>query len=138
MAHNIRKVCYFYSTVEDKPGEAFKLLSSLSDIGINLLAFTAVPIGPRRTQLSLYPDDDCQMMDEAKKIGIKLDGPHHALLVQGDDKLGALAEIHEKLYQANVNVYASNGVTDGRGNYGYLVYTRPQDYDLAVTTLGIK
>ena len=138
MAFTIRKVCYFYTTVEDKPGEAFKLLSSLSEIGVNLLAFTAVPIGPRRTQISLFPEDDCQMKDEAQKAGIKLDGPHQALLVQGDDQLGALAEIHSKLYNADVNVYASNGVTDGRGSYGYLIYTRPQDHDRAIAALDIK
>lgn len=137
MAFKIRKVCYFYTTVEDRPGEAYKVLTMLGDIGVNLLAFIAVPIGPRRTQLSLFPDDDCQMVDEAKKVGLKLDGPHRALLVQGDDKLGALAEVHEKLYKANVNVYASNGVTDGKGNYGYLMYMRPDDYDLAASTLEI-
>ena len=137
MAFKIRKVCYFYTTVEDKPGEAYKVLTMLGDIGVNLLAFIAVPIGPRRTQLSLFPDDDCQMVDEAKKVGLKLDGPHRALLVQGDDKLGALAEVHSKLYKANVNVYASNGVTDGKGNYGYLMYMRPDDYDLAASTLEI-
>lgn len=137
MAFKIRKVCYFYTTIEDKPGEAYKVLTMLGDIGVNLLAFIAVPIGPRRTQLSLFPDDDCQMVDEAKKVGLKLDGPHRALLVQGDDKLGALAEVHEKLYKANVNVYASNGVTDGKGNYGYLMYMRPDDYDLAASTLEI-
>jgi hypothetical protein len=29
------------------------------------------------------------MESEAKKMGLALDGPHPALLVQGDDELGA-------------------------------------------------
>jgi hypothetical protein len=33
-----------------------------------------------------------------------LDAPHPAILVQGDDGLGALVRIHAKLYEANVNV----------------------------------
>ena len=137
MAYTIRKVVYFYSTVEDKPGEAYKLLSALADIGINLLAFTAVPIGPMHTQLSLFPDDENQMVDQAKKIGLKLEGPYPALLIQGDDELGALAEVHEKLYQAGINIFASNGVSDGQGNYGYLVYVRQEDHERASKAVGI-
>lgn len=92
MALNIRRVEYFYTSVEDQPGKAYKLLSQLADIGVNLLAFTAI-------------------------------------LVQGDDELGALKEIHKKLFQVNVNVYASNGVTDGKGSFEdaghpeYIMYT---------------
>ena len=92
---------------------------------MNLLAFTAIPVGPSHTQLSLFPDDDCQLTDEAKKTGLTLDGPHPALLVQGEDALGALAEIHHKLYQADVNIFASNGIADGKGNYSYIVYIYP-------------
>jgi hypothetical protein len=137
MSYVIRKVFYFYTTVEDKPGEAYKLLTALADIGINLLAFTAVPIGPLHTQLSLFPDDKNQMMDQAKKTGLKLDGPYPALLIQGDDELGALAEVHESLYQAGVNIFASNGVSNGKGHYGYLIYVRPEDHDRASKVLGI-
>ena len=68
---------------------------------------------------------------------MSLDGPYSALLVQGDDKLGALAEIHESLYRASVNVYASSGVTDGRGTFGYVIYVRPEDFERAAGALGI-
>ena len=53
----------------------------------------------------------------AKQAGLVMDGPHPALLVRGDDELGALAEVHMKLYTAKVNVYASSGVADGRGEF---------------------
>ena len=43
---------------------------------------------------------------------IVLVGPHRAFLVQGDDHLGALAEIHRRLFEGNINVYASSGVTE--------------------------
>ncbi len=75
------------------------------------------------------------MESEAKRAGMSLDGPHLALLVQGDDELGALAEVHGKLFQANVDVYASNGVTDGKGSYGYVVYIRPDEYERAMKAL---
>ena len=54
MAFKIRKVEYFYCSVIDQPGEAYKLLTELEKSGINQLAFTAIPIGPNRTQLTLF------------------------------------------------------------------------------------
>jgi len=66
-----------------------------------------------------------------------LDGPHRALLVRGDDELGALASVHERLYEASVNVYASSGVADGRGSYGYIIHVRPEEYERAASALRV-
>jgi hypothetical protein len=135
MTYTIRRADYFSTTVKDEPGEAYELLSQLASLGINLLAFTAIPVGPMHTQLTIFPEDASKMTDTAKRSGLVLDGPHPAFLVQGDDELGALAGIHAKLYQANVNVYASTGVADGRGGYGYILYVRPDQYQRAVSAL---
>ena len=137
MAHTIRRVNYFYATVRDEPGEAYQLLCRLAELGINLFAFTAVPVGPLITQLTLFPVDTATMTDIAKKAGMALDGPYKALLVQGDDELGALVGVHEKLYRANVNVYASNAVADGSGGYGYVIYIRPEEFDRAAGALDV-
>jgi len=137
MAFRIRRVDYFYSTVQDQPGEAYKLLSQLAEFGINLLAFTAVPVGPMRSQFTLFPEETQRLREAARKANLALDGPHPALLVQGGESLSELAEVHQKLYQAGVNVYASSGVTDGRGTYGYVVYVRPEQYERAASALGL-
>jgi hypothetical protein len=137
MACSIRRIDYFYTTVSDQPGTACKLLRTLADLGINLLAFTAVPLGPSHTQLTLFPQDAGKLAREAENDHIVLDGPHPALLVQGDDELGALAELHMKLADARVNVYASTGVADGRGCFGYVVYVRPEEFERASAALGV-
>jgi hypothetical protein len=137
MAFGIRRVEYFTATVRDQPGEAYKLLSQLEDLGLNLVAFTAVPVGPLHAQLTIFPEDPLRMPDAARKAALVLDGPHPALLVQGDDELGALANIHATIYEAGVNVYASSGVADGRGSFGYVIYVRPDDYERAATALGV-
>jgi hypothetical protein len=137
MASSVRRVEYFNTTVQDRPGEAYKLLSQLADLGLNLVAFTAVPVGPLHAQLTLFPEDPARMADVARKAGLMLDGPHPALLVQGDDELGALARLHAKLFDAGVNVYASSGVADGRGSFGYVIYVRPEDYGRAAAALGV-
>ena len=133
----IRRVEYFNTTVRDRPGEGYKLLAQMAEMGLNLLAFTAVPVGPSTTQLTLFPEDPAKLAAAAQRAGMTLDGPHSAFLVQGDDELGALAEIHQQLYRANVNIYASSGVTDGRGTFGYLIYVRPEDCNRAAQALGV-
>lgn len=137
MTHRVRRVDYFYSTVRNQEGEAYQLLSQLASLGVSLLAFNAMPTGPMHAQLTLFPEDDADMAGAAAKAGLILDGPHPALLVQGDDELGALAGIHEKLFEAKVSVFSSNGVTDGKGSYGYVLYIRPSDFERAARALGI-
>jgi len=137
MAYRIRRVEYFHATVVDQPGEVYKVLSALAGLGVNLLAFTAVPVGPDSTQLTLFPDDPAKMKSEARKAGMALDGPHQALVVQGDDELGVLAAVHEKIYRANVDVYASSAIADGSGKYGHIIYVRPEDYEGAAKALGV-
>ncbi|MFN7953728.1 MAG: hypothetical protein U0610_18520 [bacterium] len=137
MAIRVRRVDYYNTTVRDQPGEAYKLLAQLAASGVSLLAFTAVPVGPDRAQLTIFPEDDGALTHAGKGAGISLDGPHPALLVRGDDELGALAGIHEKLFQAGVNVYAASGVSDGTGTFGYLIYVRPDEFEQAATALEV-
>lgn len=137
MATKVRRVDYFYTNIKDQPGEAYKILSDLEQLGINLLAITAVPTGPDKTQLTIFPEENIMLTSEAKKVGMKLDGPHHALLVQGDDELGVVANIHMKLYKANVNIFASSGIADGNGGFGYILYIRPDQFEQAALALGV-
>jgi len=133
----IRQIEYFYTMVRDQPGEAYGMLSRLGAAGVNLLAFNAVPAGVEQTQLVLFPESADLLAQVTAEKGLVLNGPHHALLIQGDDELGALAEIHRLLFEAGVNVSASGGVADGRGGYGYVIYLREQDVATAAEALGI-
>ena len=127
MTFSVRSVEYFYTRVEDEPGRAYGLLAKLASEDINLLAFSAVPYGPNHVELTIFPDrsEDFQ----------RVTGPQHACLIQGDDNLGALAEIHKRLRDANVNIYASTGVTDGEGRYGYVIYFKEEDHQSAAKAL---
>ena len=137
MAAKIRIVDYLYTTVPDKPGEACKVLVKLSAAAVNLMAFSIVPMGADETQLVLFPDNLNSLVRASEEAGILLSRPQRAILVQGDDELGALVDIHKKLGDANINVFSSSGVTDGRGCFGYILYVKTQDLDNAARVLGI-
>lgn len=78
MEFKISKVAYFHTTVTDQLGEAYKFLSHLPGLGINLLAYAAVPVGPSITQLTIFSEDPAQLRHEAGKFGLYFDGPHKA------------------------------------------------------------
>lgn len=137
MAVNVRRVDYFHVTVKDEPGAAYRILADLAGAEVNLLAFDCVPTGPESTQLTLFPEHPDRLVDVAENKALVMFGPHRAFLVQGDDHLGALADLHRTLFDARINVYASSGVSDGRGGYGYILYVRGEDYDAASHALGI-
>lgn len=137
MPIQIRRVNYYYTMVRDQPGESFVFLSQLASLGINLLAFTAIPVGPDKTQVTIFPDDDGKFQQATFNIGLTFDGPHQAFLVQGDDELGTLSAIHEKIFKANVNIFASSGVSDGKGMFGYVIYVRPESFERAAKALGV-
>ena len=135
MSVQIRRVHYYTVNVADRPGSAYQVLQDLARIEVNLLAFSCVPVGPSNVQLTLFPETPERLEQGAGQLGLALMPPQQAFLVQGDDELGVLADVHRKLYDAQINVYASNGVTDANGSFGYLIYVRPDDYDHAANTL---
>jgi len=64
----------------------------------------------------------------AEDAGIDLVGPKKAFLIQGDDQVGALYDFHLKMSNAGINIHASNGVVDGTGRFGYVIWVNPDDY----------
>ena len=137
MASSIRRIEYFYTNIKDQPGEAYHLLTRLEHMGTQLLAFSAMPTGIHTTQFALFVDDARQFERLAKQASIVLDGPYSALLVQGDAKLAELADIHRRLFEGSVNVYASTGMADEKGEYGYVIYIRPEEFERAARLLGV-
>lgn len=137
MSANIYSVDYFYSTVEDAPGQGCKFLEMLAQEDVNLLAFNAFPVGRDRTQLVIYPLNSTWLGDLARHQGLHLVGPHHAFMVHGDDELGAMVNIHQKLCDAEINVSSSNGMSDGRGGYRYIMHVHPDDFERSLKVLGV-
>ena len=137
MAEQIRRVDYYYTVVDDHPGEGYRILAGLQDRNISLVAFTAFPIGDGRFQLDMVPSDNEKFRKAASALAVSLTGPRKAFLIQGDDKAGALANIHRKLADNNINAFASNGVCDGRGGFGYILWVRREQYEEAAKALGV-
>ena len=135
MAEIVKEVEYYYALVVDKPGEGRKLLEFLSEKTVDLMALTAFPVGDGKSQIDLFPSDPELLKIAAQDAGIPLFGPKKAFLIQGTDRIGALYDFHLKLYNAGVNIFACNGVVDGTGRFGYVIWVDPSDYENASKAL---
>jgi hypothetical protein len=137
MPEIVKRVEYFYAAVNDVPGEARRLLEFCSAHGVNLLNFTAFPTGGGRAQLDFFPENVKKLKMAAKEAGIPLVGPKKAFLICGADRAGVLIEYHLRLADAGINIFASNGTTDGHGGFGYVLWVKPDDYERAAQILGV-
>jgi hypothetical protein len=135
MTVTVRRVEYFYITLEDKPGEGAKVLERLKQADVNLVAFTAFPSGEGKTQVDFFPEDPERFEKAMGDLNTALIGPRRAFLLQGDDRPGAIVELHQRLAQAGINAYAANGVSDGRGAFGYILWIRAEEYEKAAAAL---
>ena len=135
MAETIRLVDYFYITASNTPGEGARALNTLKEAGVNLLAFSGFPQG-RRAQLDFIPADPAAFKQAAKQAGWKLVGPKRGLLVQGDDRVGAIAQLLERLGTAKINVTAIDAVSAADGRYGAILWVAPKDVKKAASLLG--
>jgi hypothetical protein len=133
MALDIKITEYYNITVGNHAGEGAKLLSLFAGVGVNLLGFKAVPLGPGCTRFSLFPDDALTMTGAAKKAGLELDGPYSAIIVKGyEDDPGTCGDIFEKLSHADIHVIEASGIADIKGSYGVILYLKQEDCEKAL------
>jgi hypothetical protein len=136
MADTVRSVDYHYVTVPDTPGEGQRILSTLRAADVNLLACLGFPVGGGQSQLDFVPEDPGSLRDAAERAGIALSDAKRAFLIQGDDRVGAVADTTAKLAEVNVNVTALAAAGAGGGRYGMLLWVPPADYERAAEALG--
>jgi hypothetical protein len=136
MADTVRGVEYYYVTVADAAGEGQRILSALKDDGVNLLAVLGFPSGGGRSQIDLVPEDPGSLRETAERAGVTLSEAKRAFLIQGDDRVGAVAEITAKLAKSNINLTAAAATGAGSGRFGMIVWVAPADYERAAEALG--
>ena len=135
MASNVRIADYFYIEVPERAGEGARVLSQLRDAGVNLLALSGFPAG-RRAQIDFVPEDPGALRAAAKKAGWKLTGPKKIFLIEGEDRIGVMADAMERLGAAKINVIASQAICAGAGRFGAILWVAPRDVKRAAKALG--
>jgi hypothetical protein len=136
MADNVRRVEYYYVTTPDAPGEGERILSALKESGVNLLAFLGFPLGGGQSQIDLVPEDLQALREAAEQAGVTLSEAKRAFLIQGDDRVGAVADTTAKLAEANINLRAAAATGAGSDRFGMILWVAAADYERAAEALG--
>ena len=137
MTTKIRKTGYFKVSVPNKPGQGACLLKTLKDQGVNLVAVSGFPKGGK-AQIDFVPEDAAAFKKAMKKARIAAGEKKTVFLIQGDDTVGAVSEVMDKLGNSGVNVTALDAVADGTGRYGAILWVKPADVSKASRILGAK
>ena len=137
MADTVRLVEYFYTTVPNKTGEGARALTTLRAAGINLLAFSGFPAG-RQVQMDFIPDDPAAFKQAAKQAKWKVVGPKRGFLLQGDDRVGAVADLLERLAAAKISLTAMDAVSVADGRYGAIFWVAPKDVKKVAALLRVS
>ena len=136
MADLMRTAQYFNVQIADKPGTLAGALAPLREAGVNLLAVHAFPRN-RRTQVDVVPEDPIAFKNIAKAHKLKIQGPKMCLLVDGDDRAGALADLTDRIGSARINMTAVTGLCAGQGRFGAILWVKPGDVKKAAKVFGI-
>jgi len=84
------------------------------------------------------PSDRDAFLAAAQKATIKLVGPEVAFLIQGEDRVGTVAEVVSKLGQAQINLTAMQAIATGEGRYGAILWVEPRNIGKAAQALGVS
>ncbi|HEX9759240.1 MAG TPA: hypothetical protein VGB26_15805 [Nitrospiria bacterium] len=123
MADRIKKVDYFKIQVPNRPGVGAKILGDFKKEKINLLGFSGFPRGGK-SQLDLIPQNTKAFLSTAKRLKVKVGAKKTGFLAQGQDRVGAIASIMEKLSAAKINVTAIDAICAGKGRYGAIFWVK--------------
>jgi hypothetical protein len=135
MAETVRLVDYYSMEVSNTPGAALQILERLCEAGVYLLTFSGFPKG-RRAQLDFVPANTPALRAVARKAGWKLVGPKKGFLIYGDDRVGVVAELLEKLAKAKINVTATQAIIAGADRFGMILWVKARDVRRASKALG--
>ena len=99
------------------------------------MAYSGFPSG-RGAQLDLVPTDPAAFRALAKEKKWKVKGPKRTFLIDGDDRLGACADVLGRLATAKINVTALDAVASPGGRYTAILWVKARDVKKAAAVLG--
>ena len=131
-----KRVTYFKTMIEDKPGAGLALAQSFKTGKINLAALWGYGTPGGQAEAYCIPKDADKFRAFAKSAGMTT-SEGVGFQLSGVDKTGALVNSLNTLAKAGVNVIAIHAIATS-GNYGAFVRVPDADIEKAAAALGAK
>jgi hypothetical protein len=132
---DINTVNLYSITIPNQTGEGAKVLTALSEAGVNFCGLWGYPMPDGSAQLDVVPEDGAVFGRAARKLKLTVSAKKPAFYCNGKDKPGALAAVMAKLAAAGINVHAAQAVCSGGGKFGAFVQVADADVKAAKKAL---
>ncbi len=109
-----------------EPGSLAKIYNGFREVGVNVIASWGYEMGPGEAQAHFYAADIEKAKTTLTKMGFKPQ-INNACWIEGDDRVGAYAEVLTKLAKANVNVDATDAFAIG-DRFAAVLFTQPKQW----------
>jgi len=130
----VRQVTHFTLEIEDAVGSGARVLESLR--GVNLIAVWGYSMGSGKATLEIAPEDGDAFVAAAKAANIAVGAQSTVLYLTGDDRPGTIADSLGKLAAVGISVGAAQGIADGGGHFGAIIYVAAGDVAKEASALG--
>lgn len=131
MTDTVRYAEYYKIEVPNEPGEGTRVLSHLKEAGVNLLAFSGFPTTGGKAQLDFFPENAQAFCKAIEDLNLTPGVAKKAFLIEGRDRVGAAAEVLDRLSSKGINVIADQALCTGAGTWGMILWVNPSDYERA-------
>jgi hypothetical protein len=99
--------------LDDEPGELAHVGDVLGKAGVNIAGLCALPRGGQ-AELHVLVQDPTPAFEALEGAGIKIEEEQEVIVLDMDDRPGALAEVVQKLGRAKINLLTAYLATNTR------------------------
>ncbi len=130
----VKRVTYFMTDLEDKPGSLLKIMKDLKTGDIGLAGLWGFGTGEGKAKLYVMPKDADELRNKWKAAGLLFE-EGIGFFITGEDRTGALNESLEALSNAGINIDAIDAVAVN-WQFGSFVRVDASDVEKAASALG--
>jgi hypothetical protein len=100
--------------LDDQPGELALVGDVLGKAGANIAGLCAVPSGGGQAEVHILVEDPTPAFEALQHAGIRVASEQEVIVLEIQDRPGALGEVARKLANANVNLTTAYLATNTR------------------------
>jgi len=100
--------------LDDRPGELARVGDVLGKAGANIGGLCALTSGGGQAEVHILVDDPTPAFEALQRAGIKIATEQEVIVLDIEDRPGALGEVARKLGKANVNLTTAYLATNTR------------------------